>query len=165
MEHHRGLEVPKYSSIEVVYTFPLWNLMGQMVGYQQYKPYASKSAKGNPRADKYFTYIPGKSNTAWGVDRLDLSKKYIILVEGVFDANKLHNLGINALATLSNNPKPLKSWLWTLPCTIVPVCDGDKAGRKLASMANSDLIEYLPEGKDLGDLTQNEVNELFGKYK
>ena len=67
-----------------VYTFPLWNLSGQLVGY--------------------FTYLPKSTNTAWGLELLNPEKPYLLVVEGVFDAVKLHNLGVNALAVLANDP-------------------------------------------------------------
>ena len=134
-----------------------------MVGYQQYRPEADKERKENPRDMRYFTYLPKTTNTAWGLENLDFSKPYLLVVEGIFDAVKLHNAGINALAVLANNPKPLKSWLHTLGYTIIPVCEGDKAGRMLAKLGDG-VIEYLPEGVDVGDMTAEEVQERFGKY-
>jgi DNA primase len=159
----RGMNYNAIKSEETI-TFPLWNLMGQMVGYQQYRPWADKERKENPKEMRYYTYLPSKSNTAWGVDLLDNSKKYLMLTEGIFDACKLHNAGLNALAVLANNPKPLRSWLWTLGYNVVPVCDGDAAGLKLASLSTHGLVEVLPEGLDLGDMSQEYVNERFKKY-
>lgn len=165
---HRELDITKYSGIvekEGVFTFPLWNLSGQMVGYQQYRPDADKGRKDNPKDMRYYTYLTHKkTNTAWGLEVLNPKNPYLLVVEGVFDAVKLHNADINAVAVLANDPLPLKSWLWSLGYFIVPVCDGDKAGRKLAKMANTLMVEYLPEGKDVGDLTIIEVLERFGKY-
>jgi len=161
---HRDLDVSKYSGVVAVYTFPLWNLMGQMVGYQQYRPDADKERKLNPKDMRYYTYLPSNTNTAWGLETLNPRKVNLLVVEGIFDAVKLHNAGCNALAVLANNPRPLKSWLHTLGYNIVPVCEGDKAGRMLASLATGDIVEYLPEGVDVGDMTAEQVTERFGKY-
>lgn len=165
---HRGLDLTLYSGVWVhddVYTFGLWNLAGQLVGYQQYRPQAGKERYPNPKDMRYYTYLPSKSNTAWGLELLNPKQRYLLLVEGIFDAVKLHNLGVNCLAVLANNPKPLKSWLQSLGYILVPVCEGDKAGRKLASLASTSVVEYLPEGVDVGDMTQEEVNERFSRYK
>jgi hypothetical protein len=158
------------SEIENVITYPLWNLSGQMVGYQQYRPNAPKNDKSlRPSQLRYYTWLSkhdGKNAaiTAWGVQLLNQNNRYLFLVEGIFDAVKLHNMGLNALALLACNPKPLKSWLWSLGYNIIPVCEGDKAGRKLAKLSNCGLIKYLPDGLDLGDMPQYEVETIFSKY-
>lgn len=167
LEKHRYLDTSKYSGVAVhnnVYTFPLWNLSGQMLGYQQYRPDADKTRKANPKEMRYYTYLPKTTNTAWGLETLDSNKNYLLLVEGVFDAVNLHNEGFNALAVLTNNPVPLRSWLRTLGyATIVSVCEGDTAGRKLASVGDKAI--YLPEGTDVGDMKPHEINETFKEYK
>jgi hypothetical protein len=150
-------------------TFMLWNLSGELVGYQQYTPERPKMDSSlDPRELRYFTYLKSehqlKALTAFGVELLDQSQKYVFVLEGVFDTCRLHNLGLNALGMLACDPKFTKSWLWSLGYTVVPVCEGDKAGQKLAKLANTDEVVYLPEGKDLGDLTDEEVLEYFSKY-
>ena len=158
------------SEEEFTATFMLWNLSGQLVGYQQYKPFRVKTSKElNPRELRYFTYVTKYDNknqmtTAFGLDLLDYNKKYVFVCEGVFDAVRLHNLGLNALALLSCNPKQLKSWLWSFGFVVVPVCEGDDAGKKLAKLANTKEVVFLPENKDLGDLSNEEVFNFFKKY-
>lgn len=130
--------------------FYLWNLSGQLTGYQRYNPLGSKKEYGE--AAKYFTYGTG----VWGLHKLDPSNPILCVVEGVFDACRLHNLGFNAIAILCNNPNHLtKTWLNTLPYTTVAVCDGDFAGRKLAR--STDYSIELKNGLDLGDLTNEEL--------
>jgi len=153
-------------------TFPLWNLSGQMVGFQQYTPNKPKSDKSlTPREQRYFTLLTkteGKKQSqmlsAFGLDLLNKKQKYVFVCEGVFDACRLHNKGLNALALLACDPKPLKSWLWSMGYVVVPVCEGDEAGKKLQSLANSELKLFLPEGKDLGDLTEKELEEQFSFF-
>ncbi len=151
-------------------TFPLWNLSGQLVGYQQYTPFQPKCDKKlNPRELRYFTYLTKTDHnaqmlSAFGLELLDPNKKYVFVCEGVFDACRLHNLKLNALGLLACDPKPLKSWLWSMGYVVVPVCEGDEAGQKLKSLANTDDVVFLPQGKDLGDLTDEEVLSTFSHY-
>lgn len=157
------------SEEEFCATFYLWNLAGQMVGYQKYTPFRPKNDKDLKPSDlRYFTYLKtsehAQYNTAFGLELLDQNKHVVFLVEGVFDAVRLHNLGLNALAVLGCNPKTMKNWLWSLGYTVVPVCEGDDAGQKLAKLANTNSVVYLEDGKDLGDLHNDEVLELFCKY-
>jgi hypothetical protein len=164
----RCLDPSKYSGVAVdvdSVTFPLWNLSGQMVGYQVYKPNAEKNHQLAPRDQRYFTYVTragGKEPAlaVWGIETVS-SNKPLYLVEGVFDACKLHNLGLSAVAVLSCDPKHLKSWLATLPQKKVAVCEGDAAGRKLAKFGNSAV--FLPEGKDVGSLNDEELATYFSK--
>lgn len=168
LEHlkSRGLNPQRYSSVTVdsdSVTFPLWNLSGQMVGYQVYKPKAEKNHKLEPKDQRYYTYVSrfggkGPALAVWGLETVDNSKP-LYLVEGVFDACRLHNLGLSAVAVLSCDPKHLKSWLNTLPQPKVAVCEGDSAGRKMAKYGDS--VVYLPEGKDVGELTDEELTKYF----
>ncbi len=139
--------------------FPLYTLTGQLVGFQRYNPNGCKKSQENP---KYFTLVKNK-NTAYGVHLLDTRKRVCFLVEGVFDAMPLHNLKANALAVLSNNPTNLKSWLNSLGYYLVALCEGDKAGRKLAALA--DTAVFLPDGRDPGDMPNEWFEELVEKYK
>jgi hypothetical protein len=171
----RHLNVELYHSLyvseeEQTVFFPLWNLLGQMVGYQQVRPFAPKNdSELEPKQKRYFTWIrkfdkKTQHVTAFGLDLLNPKKKVLFVCEGVFDACRLHNLGLNALALLSCDPKPLKAWLWLLGYEIVPICEGDKAGLKMAKLSSHGRVEYLNEGEDLGDMTEKAVYDKFEKY-
>lgn len=165
MQEHllrRGLDANRYSGVFVDVdraTFALWNLSGQMVGYQVYRPDRDKAPCDDPREQRYFTFVSrfgGKTPAlaVWGLETL-LPGEPVYLCEGVFDACRLHRLGFAAVATLGSDPKPLREWLGCLPQKKVAVCDGDAAGRKLAKFA--DAAVFLPEGKDAGDLSDEEL--------
>lgn len=149
-------------------TVPLWNLSGQRVGFQQHKPLASAMQRVDPKEAKYYTRLrrsdaKGKAwLTAFGLELLDPKQRVVFLAEGMFDVCPLHNRGVNALATLCNNPKHLKSWLRSMNYVYVALAEGDKAGKKLASMG--DFVEYLPEGKDPGDMPEEWFDALVEKY-
>lgn len=171
-ERHLNLELYSHYLCDEgkTVTFPLWNLSGQMVGFQQYTPFQPKNDKSlKPRELRYYTLLTKTDNKlqmlgAFGLDLLNPEQKYVFVCEGVFDACRLHNRGLNALALLACDPKPLKSWLWSMGYVVVPVCEGDDAGQKLQKLANSDLVVYLPENKDLGDLTEEEVDKEFSFF-
>lgn len=147
---------------ENVVCFYLFNLSGQLVGYQQYRPGASKEQNNDPKNGRYFTYTsPGKLGV-WGLETFLFRTDILFLTEGVFDACHLHNLGLPAVATLSNNPKGLANWLSSLARWVVPVADNDKAGLALTQYGNESLI--CDSEKDLGDMTDEEVRHLLTKY-
>lgn len=151
---------------EQVATFLLYNLSRQIVGYQQYRPNGGKGDRSvHPKLMKYYNYIskPCASKDAqiavWGVQTVNFKTNYVFLTEGIFDAVKLHNLGLEAVAVLCNNPKHIKSWIRGLNKFTISICDNDAAGRKLASLA--DLALFPEEDKDLGDMTESEVIQLL----
>jgi hypothetical protein len=162
MYHHlqqRHLSPYLYHNISItpeLVTFPLWNVSGQMVGYQQYNPNGSKQERRNPKECKYFTYISeGKNNTAWGLDVLNPNQRLVVLVEGIFKACRFHNHGINALAVLGNNPKHLYSWLHSMGYYLFAICDGDEAGRKLAKFGHSSI--QLRDGYFIDEISEDSL--------
>ena len=154
MDLHRPILDP----VEGVITFMLWNLSGQMVGYQQYRPEAGKDRKNSPRESKYFTYRKSPTLAVWGVESLHLTPGIVYITEGIFDACRLTKLGVSALAVLSNDPRPeLKNWLDSLNRLVVVVADNDPAGRKLAKFGHR--VVYTTD-HDLGDSSEEFVLNL-----
>ena len=157
---HLDLELhrPVLDEVEGVATFYLWNLSGQLVGYQQYRPAGEKKPQNNPKQGKYFTYRNQPTQTVWGVESLHLSPGVVFVCEGVFDAARLTERGFSALAVLSNNPnQDLGNWLTCLNRKVVTVCDNDDAGRKLAKFGNCCVFTT---DKDLGDSDTEFVTSL-----
>jgi len=138
-----------------IVVFFLYNLSGQIVGYHQYRPHGPKTQQNDPKDGRYYTFL--KDNLGvWGLDQCDFETgRYLYITEGIFDACRLHNIGLNAIAVLSNDPKRLRPWLKALNVPTIAVCDGDAAGKKLANSAKRAII--LPDGRDLGDMTYDEV--------
>ena len=156
------LHRPMLDDAEGVATFYLWNLSGQLVGYQQYRPLGDKKPNNNPKLGKYYTYRKQPTLAVWGVESLDLSPNVVFLTEGVFDAARLTSRGYSALAVLSNNPSPdLRNWLTCLNRRVVAVCDNDSAGRKLAKFG--DLVLFT-EDKDLGDSSDEFVTKVLKDF-
>jgi hypothetical protein len=145
-----------------VATFPLWNLSGQMVGFQQYRPDGTKSRNNDPRAGKYFTFRQSPTLAVFGVESLHLTPHVVFLTEGVFDACRLTERGVSALAVLSCDVnKEFHGWLRALNRCVVAVCDNDAAGRKLAKFGHEAV--FMNE-KDLGDSTDDEVTDFLKGY-
>jgi hypothetical protein len=159
VELHR----PVLDEVERVATFYLWNLSGQLVGYQQYRPEGEKKPNNNPREGKYYTYRKQPTVVVWGVESLHLTPHVVFLTEGVFDAARLTERGVSALAILScNTGWDLRNWLSMLNRKVVAVCDGDKAGAQLAKFGNVSLC--MLGGKDLGDADDATVDMLVREF-
>lgn len=160
----RHLDPTKYhvSWDEEVATFSLFNLSGQMVGYQNYRWNSNKKKNNDPRESRYYTWMEKDKLAVWGLETFYYRNDLLFLTEGVFDAVRLHNLGLPAIAVLSNNPKKLRGWLRTLNRHVVAICDGDKAGRQLAKLGDEAVI--LNDDEDLGDLSEKKVKKVVDKW-
>ena len=146
-----------------VATFPLWNLTGQMVGFQQYRPAADKKKDNHPRNSRYFTWRKNRVVGVWGLESWTKSNT-LFVTEGVFDACRLTARGYSAVATLSNDVDPsLKQWLWTVRQTrpVVCVCDNDAAGRRLAKYGSQ---SHVMTTGDLGDASEDTVSDLLKQF-
>jgi hypothetical protein len=149
---------------EGVATWPLWNLTGQMVGFQQYRPAADKKRDNHPRESRYFTWRKGKVVGVWGLESWKFSNT-LFVTEGAFDACRLTSHGYSAIATLSNDvDDSLKRWLSIVRQTrlVVTVCDNDAAGRRLAKYGTT--FHMMDGKKDLGDATDEYVANLVKEY-
>ena len=149
---------------EGVATFPLWDLSGKVVGFQQYRPAADKRKDNHPRDSRYFTYRKDRVVGVWGLESWSLSNT-LFVTEGIFDAARLTSRGYSAVATLSNDVDPsLARWLWLTRKVrlVVAVCDNDAAGRKLAKYGC--VFHVMEDGKDLGDASERYVESFLKKY-
>ena len=158
--HDRRLDItlhrPVISVEDTVVTFFLWNISGQLVGYQQYRPSGSKK-HNNPRSGRYFTYKTPGTVAVWGIESLCFAGP-VFVCEGIFDAARLTELGKPAIAVLSSNPDSSTcNFLSCLGRPTIAVCDNDTAGKQLAKYTTASII--VPEG-DLGSATQDFVDYL-----
>lgn len=146
-------------------SFPLWNLSGQLLGYQRYRPHASKALNNDPREGRYFTRVVNGNTAAWGLESWNLSDT-LFLVEGLFDAARLTSRGYSAVAVFSNEPsKNTREWLYAA-CSnrrVVAVCDNDVAGLQLARYGH--VSHVMLDGKDLGDASDSYVTDFLKEYK
>lgn len=167
----RGVEMSLYNSIVIAEdraTFLLYTLSGKLSGFQTYKPGAPKTtekgAKGlSPRELRYFTYMTratqGVLDNAlfFGFETFDWRRSICFVVEGIFDAVKLHSLGFNAVAVLANAPATFRSWKRCYPhVRFVCLADNDAAGAQLAEQCDASFT--VPEQfKDVGEMPLDEL--------
>lgn len=157
------LHRPVLDDAEGVVTFFLWNLSGQLVGYQQYRPSANKEKKNSPKEGRYFTMRKSPTVAVFGVESLNLRSDVVFVTEGCFDAMRLTELGYPAVAVLSNDPsKDVYNWLHSLGRKVVVVHDNDKAGLKLAKFGD---FAVTTGEKDLGDSSDAEVQTLLKRVE
>lgn len=164
--------------------FLLFNLSGKIVGYQNYKWWADKTRNNDPRESRYYTYSSnpkffvdsGNSDCLWiqktdrncrelavfGLETYFYRTDILFMVEGIMDAVRLHNLGLPAIALLSNDPKHLKYWFPLLNRLLIVITDDDKAGQLLGKYG--DIVLTLSGGRDLGDMSDREVKKLVKEY-
>jgi hypothetical protein len=139
-----------------LFTRFIYNLSGQIVGYQAYNWRADKRPK-NDVTGRYWTWLTknDKKSTMIGAMGLEHIKwgEALYLVEGQFEQATAAAYGLNCVAVLTNNPKHLKNWVFSYPGEVVSLCQDDQAGRKLANLA--DRAVMLP--KDLDEMTREEV--------
>jgi len=162
---HLDLELhrPAIDEAEGVATFYMWNLSGQLVGYQQYRPTGDKKPNNNPRLGKYFTFRQAPTVGVWGVESLHFTPHVVFVCEGLFDAARLTSRGVSAVAVFTNNPgKDVMNWLKMLGRKVVVVCDGDQAGAKLAKYGDVSLC--LLGGKDLGEADEETVTFVLQNF-
>lgn len=170
----RHFHIEKYTTVTVSEElgkafFMLYGFGGELVGYQCYTPHQPKRANHLEDIERrYYTYLSKEhtevKKTVFGLETIKPETKIIFIVEGVFDACRLHNLGLCALALLGCDIEHIKEQLFLLGIKLVPVCEGDEPGKKLEKLATHEEVIYLPEGLDLGDMTEESILETFKKY-
>lgn len=132
--------------VDEVVTFPLYDTSSKLTGILKYNWKGGK--KHTDKVQKYVPVVPKGNLACYGLDNLNPQFDTCFLVEGVFDAVRLHSLGHNAVAVLCNNPKYLTPVLQELneQYNLVALCDGDDSGQNLAKYAPTAI--HLPEGED-----------------
>lgn len=168
LEHlkSRHMEVERYSAYydEEVCTFLLFDLSGRVTGYQSYRPNSTKHFR-NDEYGRYYSYFTGdkkeKQFSVFGLETFHYSPNVLFVTEGLFNAVRLHNRGYSAVATLSNDPKHLKNFLYLMRNSreMFGVLDPDQAGVKLGKFCNRSS-PTLP-GKDLNDYTEEELTDFL----
>ena len=157
----RGATFHRYFADEETATFLLYNPHGKLVGYQVYRPLGTKEKKNHPREGRYYTYLPKEVDGFFGLE-YDVGGP-LFVVEGIFKAMKLHNLGFSAVAVLGASPKRLKSWFKAVKQQrpLVATGDNDPTGAQLVSLVGIGF----QSPKDLDEMTDEEVLECIEKQR
>lgn len=152
-------DADKYGIVDCeneLFTRYLFNLSGQIVGYQKYNHRAEKVAKNHPSLGRYFTYLTDGKIACAGLDNIECSKP-LYLVEGIFEQITATEYGLNCIAVLCNSPKHLRNFLACWPHRVVALCQDDSAGLKLRNLADDFIV--LPQ--DLDDMNREDVIRLI----
>ncbi|AMQ65982.1 hypothetical protein AAY80_142 [Stenotrophomonas phage vB_SmaS-DLP_6] len=178
LERHlleRGCDPSRYACSldheEFVVTFFLFAPgTGKWTGYQQYRPFAPKTNEAKkfgvkkPRDLRYFTHTCDDSVAVFGAETLSMYDGPVYLVEGIFDAVKLHSLGLPCLAALGNGAarrgqfSPLAHLLAVTGRKVIGVLDNDAAGLELGKLCHE---VFVCTTKDPGEMTLDELKEFL----
>lgn len=164
LERHVDLDLhrPFIDEENSIATFLLYNLSGQICGYQQYRPHASKENHNDPRVGRYFTRRTNNTTAVFGLESLKKNTNTVFIVEGIFDATRLTERGACALAMLSNNPSlTVANFLYALGKRVIAICDSDSAGKRLAKFGD---VAVFTSGKDLGASTNEEIESIIQRF-
>lgn len=148
--------------------FPISDIRNRVIAYVG----RHTMSNGNPR---YLNYPSGVTMPVYP-ERLSTSKKYIVLVEGIFDMLNLHDSGMdNAVCTFGTANLMKDADIKLLPfksqgiTKIYLMFDGDDAGRQAMDKLEPILEEAgyivdrinLPEDTDPGDLDNESILSII----
>jgi hypothetical protein len=163
----RGMDTGRYriNHDAEVACFYLYNLSGQLVGYQQYRPFADKECRNDPKSGRYYTHVERGVLAMWGLESFHYRDDVLCLTEGIFNACQLHRYEIPSLALLANDPKQFRAFLNIIGQTrrLITIADGDRAGNKMRKFGDKNID--MPDGRDLCDERANldrYVKEILG---
>ena len=164
LKRHVDLNIHTVYLTDTKATFMLFNISGQITGYQVYSP-LSPHLSSNSYSGRYYTHR-SKFISIFGLETLKLNCKTVFLTEGIFDAVRLTKKGKCALALLTNSPNSsMLNFLYCLPQKRVLVSDNDKGGcflRKSLTGIVHDVV--VPPFKDLGEATEEYVEYVSTIY-
>ena len=149
-------------------TFPLYDTVGRLVGYQQYNPSTQEKKSNDPKFSRYFTYHRGVTDTGygvvWGLDNIQNHNGTLFVTEGVFEAARLLSLGYDAVAILTSCPPRITiTQLYGLGYhTLVWCGDNDDAGRRSKVIKMVDGV--LQFDVDLDEVEEYELLENLNDY-
>lgn len=150
-----------YSEKQDMVTVPVHTPDGRCIGF------VARSIVG-----KDFKNTPGlpRNRVLFNYHRLD--SKAVAVVESSFDAIRLHQVGLPAVATLGSKISRQQIALLDKFSEIVIMSDNDSAGMVLADSIKKNLshkfirqVEWPDGTKDVGDLKDNQIIEQYNNAK
>lgn len=146
-----------YSQKQDMVVVPVFDELNKCLGF------VGRSVEG--KAFKNSTGLP-KSKVLFNLNRSKRSP--IIVVESSFDAIRLHQVGLKAVATLGATVSRYQISLLQKYATSIIICpDNDDAGIKMIDKINANIknksveVINLKTGKDVGDLNDDEIKNMF----
>jgi len=148
-----------FSEKQRMVTVPVHDQYGMCVGFvgRSIEGKSFKNSVGLPKKQILFNLHRCKFKT-------------IAVVESSFDAIRLHQLGIPAVATLGAIPSKAQIELLNKYATSITICpDKDDAGKKMVSKIRDSIssknisIIDVGDAKDIGDLSDDQIIKLWNK--
>ena len=170
IEYYKGRKITKdsvikyklgYSEKQDMVTIPVYSPDGLCLGF------VGRSIEG-----KVFKNTPGlpKSKTLFNIQRAKRFDK-VFVVESSFDAIRLEQVGVHAVATLGATiSKEQRKLLKQYFNQVIVLGDNDEAGKNMSKkmisyFGNGCIAPSLPEGiKDVSDLTNEDLKNFVNKF-
>ena len=146
-----------YSESQDMVTIPVHSPDGMLVGF------VGRSVEG-----KEFKNTPGlpKGKTLFNLSRVKTSRK-VYVVESSFDAIRLDQCGMPAVATLGSNVSNIQTELLKKYFNdIIVIADNDDAGNSMSKRlqeklgAKVSVIHLETKYKDIGDMDDQDIKAL-----
>lgn len=146
-----------YSPKQDMVIVPVFDEFNKCLGFvgRSVEGKAFKNSTGLPKSKALFNLNKSKRNS-------------IIVVESSFDAIRLHQVGLKAVATLGATVSRYQISLLQKYANSIIICpDNDDAGVKMIDKITSNIkdksveVINLKTGKDVGDLNDNEIKSMF----
>lgn len=146
-----------YSAKQDMVIVPVFDEFNKCLGFvgRSVEGKAFKNSTGLPKSKVLFNLNKSKRNP-------------IIVVESSFDAIRLHQVGLKAVATLGATVSRYQISLLQRYATSIIICpDNDNAGIKMIDKIVSNIkdksveVINLKSGKDVGDLNDSEIKNMF----
>lgn len=145
-------------------TFMLYNLSGQIIGYQKYDP-LSPNRSCNSIDGRYYTRRTNHI-CVFGLETITLNTNLLYITEGIFDVARLTSKGCSGIALLTNSPNSsMINFLDCLSYKLLLVSDNDKGGDILRKALTPIIDDHIiPPYKDLGEATEDYVDSIIKHY-
>lgn len=166
-EHLLNFFNPAIDEDDGVATFYLWNLSGQLKGYQHYRPNATKEKRNEPKSGRYYTQRPSAKEAVaiGGLETYDWTAP-LFVVEGLFDAVRLWNLGWSCIWTCGLPDPQVQHWIRNQPKPAIAILDPGVDDAMKKCFTSCCALTIKPEDynvfTDLGSSTDDEVVLLVG---
>lgn len=148
-------------------TIPVFHADGSLAGV--IGRYIDKNRKKNQRYKIYFEFV--RSSVLYPLNIAHPVDDTVILVEGQFDAIRMHNLGyINTYAIMTNQlSRAQADWLCENVTTVIYVGDNDdrgiegrdKAQKLLKGKIEFKIVDYPNYGKDVCDWGDEDIHHMI----
>lgn len=146
-----------YSPKQDMVTVPVFDEFNKCLGFvgRSVEGKSFKNSTGLPKSKALFNLNKSKRGS-------------IIVVESSFDAIRLHQVGLKAVATLGATVSRYQISLLQKYATSIIICpDNDDAGVKMIDKITTNIknksveVINLKTGKDVGDLNDDEIKNMF----